>query len=204
VGEATGRGGGLPVFDAVELRRFAAEPAMRLVLADLPASFAHLESGVRWVRSESGWRRRRYRDLDPLSLAERMSEATGAERSAALRRLGDVALFLAGVFPEHVPTHPIEARRLERIHRLLAAASTRPVDGPGELLLAGGDVRGVWLLEWLGRQAYGLAAEDHDVTGASRLSAVSRRFRTARRTLNAVPAHDLGSLRRRWFPVPDR
>jgi hypothetical protein len=110
-----------------------------------------------------------------------VSDATGAERSAALRRLGDVALFLAGVFPEHVPPHT----PTRRTGWSASTGSWRqplrvPVDGPGELLLAGGDVRGIWLLEWLGRQAYGLAAEDHDVTGASRLSAVSRRFRTRR------------------------
>jgi hypothetical protein len=56
VGEVTGRGGGVPVFDAAELRRFTAEPAMRMFLADLLASFARLESGVRWVRSAwRGW-----------------------------------------------------------------------------------------------------------------------------------------------------
>ncbi|MGA2283860.1 MAG: hypothetical protein ABSH07_09375 [Candidatus Dormibacteria bacterium] len=203
VGEPMEGGSGVPVFDAAELRGFARVPARRIFLADVLASFAHLESGVRWVLSDTGWRRRRYSDLDPLSIAERVADATGAERSAALRRLGDLALFLSGIFPEYATARPIEPRRLERIHRLLAAVSSRPVDGPGELLLAAGDVRGIWLLEWLGRHAYKLAVEMPDATDAPLLAEVGHRFRTARRTLNAVAAHDLGSLRGRWFPAPD-
>lgn len=201
VAEPVSGTGDLPVFDADELRSFAADPSRRLFLADLLASFVHLESGVRWVLSRTGWRRQRYSDLDPVSVAQRLADATGAERHAALRRLGDVSLFLSGIFPEHARDHPLEARRLERIRRLLAAASARPVEGPGEIVLTTGGVRGVWLLEWLGRQAYELAAETALPDDARLIGDVARRFRVARRTLNAVASLGLGGLRGRWFPV---
>jgi hypothetical protein len=54
----------LPVFDGPVLAAFATEPAHRLFLAELPASYARVASGVVWRRESRGWRRQRWNELD--------------------------------------------------------------------------------------------------------------------------------------------
>ena len=77
-------------------------PAHRLFLAELLASYARLASGVVWRRDERGRQhRRRWDDLDLTRLADRLVDSPEAERPGVWRRIGDGALFLAGVFPEY-------------------------------------------------------------------------------------------------------
>jgi hypothetical protein len=128
-----------------------------------------VRSTTLWERSGGRWRRRRFSELDPLDLAE----------LGAFERLGDLALFLSGVFPEHVAAHPLEPRQLSRLAMLLDRQ-------PGEIARAG---EPFWHLEWVGRSAYERA-------GAAR-AAID--FRSARRLLNIVTARHLFPLRERWF-----
>lgn len=90
----------IPILDGPVIAAFAVEPAHRLFLAELLASYARLSSGVVWRRDERGWHRRRWDDLDLTRLAERLVDVPEAERPGVWRRIGDGALFLAGVFPE--------------------------------------------------------------------------------------------------------
>jgi hypothetical protein len=134
------------VFDAPALRAFLAAPARRLFLAELLASYVHVASGSFWVRTARGWQRRRYSELDPVRLAALLEVVNEAERPGVWRRLGDLALFLTGIFPNHTDARgfgPMQAARLLR--------SAGLVPGDAE---AGG---GVMLLELLGRRWYRLA-----------------------------------------------
>jgi hypothetical protein len=126
VPEWSGRQGRVAVFDAHALRRFLAGPARRLFLAELLASYVHVASGSVWVRTDRGWRRRRYSELDPVRLATLLEVVDEAERPGAWRRLGDLALFLTGMFPDHT-----DARRLGSVQagRLLRSAGLGPA-GP--------------------------------------------------------------------------
>ena len=189
----------VPVFDVAGLRDFLAAPADRAFLAELLASYTKVASGTVWQRTARGWRRRRYSELDPVRLAELLEVVPHAQRAAVCRRLGDLALFLSGVFPEHAASHPLEPRHVERIRRLLDAAGPGgPAEAPDELVATGAPLRGLWLLEWLGRRAYGLAGR---IAGADELRDVAAGFGRARRVLNVLTRRHLYPARERWFPL---
>jgi hypothetical protein len=187
----------LPVFDVESLRGFLRPSRHRTLLAELLASYTRVASGTWWERTGRGWRRHRYSDLDPLRLAELLPAVPAAERAAVYRRLGDVALFLSGVFPDHASAHPLPPRQLHRVALLLEDES-----GPAELSLAGGPQRGLWLLEWLGRRAYRLALRSAG-TPAADLRALAEGFGPARRVLNLLTGRYLYPARERWFPAAD-
>src|SRR6266567_337384 len=117
VGEWAGPRRRLPVFDAGSLRDFLAAPARRLFLAELLASYVHVASGSVLVQTRRGWRRQRFSELDPVRLAALLDVVPEGERVGIYRRLGDLALFLTGVFPDHTATRafaPVDAQRLLR------------------------------------------------------------------------------------------
>lgn len=115
VPEWVGAGERLPVFDAPSLRGFIDDVGRRYLMADLLGSFTRVASGSMWVRTPRGYRRRRFSELDPLGLAEMVESLPSGQRAAGYRRLGDVALFLTGVFPDHTARHPISPWRQARL-----------------------------------------------------------------------------------------
>src|SRR4051794_16995080 len=106
----------VPVFDGPALAGFATVPRHRLFLAELLASYARVASGVTWRRTERGWRRQRWDELDLPRLAVLLEAVPPAEQPVVWRRLGDGALFLAGVFPEYAERALglVEVARLQR------------------------------------------------------------------------------------------
>ena len=175
------------VFDAPALRGFLAAPARRLFLAELLASYVHVASGSVWVQTGRGWRRRRYSELDPVRLATLLEVVDEAERPGVWRRLGDLALFLTGVFPDHTDARglgPVQATRLLRSAGLAQGETS-----------AGG---GVALLELLGRRWYRLARAGSPALAV--VGDVADRFEEARRVLNLIAGRHLTGHRERWFP----
>jgi hypothetical protein len=204
VGEWAGPRQRLPVFDAASLRDFLAAPARRLFLAELLASYVHVASGSVLVQTRRGWRRQRFSELDPVRLAALLDVVPADERVGIYRRLGDLALFLTGVFPDHTATHaftPVDAGRLLR-HAGLERAEARHAGPPAEPSRGSG---GVALLERLGRRWYRLAYQSAPVRTAPLrvMDEVAERFDQARRTLNLVTDSYLFPFRARWFPGPD-
>lgn len=119
----------LPVFDGPVLAAFAADPAHRLFLAELLASYSRLASGAVWRRGERGWERRRWDELDLPRMAALLDDVPADQQPAVWRRIGDGALFLAGVFPEYAE-RSFGAVDLARVHRaggLRAPAGEGPV-----------------------------------------------------------------------------
>jgi hypothetical protein len=191
------------VFDVEALRDFLADPTRRFFLVELLASYTHVASGSFWVQTRRGWRRRRFSELDPVRLASLLEVVPEAERVGIYRRLGDLALFLTGVFPDHTAMRalaPIDTARLLRAARLAAGADGPPV-GHAESVEPAGPVA---LLEHLGRRWYRLAYDTApSPTGAMRVvGEVAERFRQARRVLNLVTDRHLFVLRDRWFSPP--
>ena len=88
----------MPLFDAGQLSSYLSQPRHRLFLADLLASFARISGGL--VHSTGSARRRRWNDADPARLAVLLDTVPADQRAPVWRRLGDLALFLAGVFPD--------------------------------------------------------------------------------------------------------
>ncbi|MDQ6741561.1 MAG: hypothetical protein M3Z97_01450 [Candidatus Dormibacteraeota bacterium] len=186
-------GRSLPVFDVGSLREFLAARQHRVFLAAVLTSFTRVTSGTTWQRTARGWRRRRYSDLDPLRLAQLLEAVLPGQRPAVTRRLGDLALFLSGVFPEHAARHPLQPREVDALQRLLGGP------GPGEVIRSSAPEKGIWLLEWLGRRAYNVTAEWAPEN--SDLVEVAEAFGRARRVLNLVTSRYLYPSRDRWFPA---
>lgn len=188
----------VPVFDVQPLRRFLDEPLRRMFLADLLASYTRVVSGAVWIRDRRGWSKRRFSDLDPVRLVSLLGVVSEPERLAVYRRLGDVALFLSGVFPDFVSQRlfsPVQAERLERVLAATPGSADVPQETPGA----------IGLLERLGRGAYGvvLAHTPQPRIDLGRvLEEVTERFADARRVLNVLTDTHLFPNRAEWFPPP--
>ncbi|MGH9087378.1 MAG: hypothetical protein ACRDYZ_04595 [Acidimicrobiales bacterium] len=183
----------IPVFDADVLRNLLAGPERRFFLVELLASYTRVHSGVTWTRTARGWSRRRYSELDPSRLAELLDVVEPTERPGIYRRLGDLALFLLGVFPDHRP--PLGAgATTERLLRLSGVAGERVADLDPHVLL-----------ELLGARWYGAALVAARTAGQPVLGMLTvagymgDHFHDARRVLNAVTDRHLYPWRDRWF-----
>ncbi len=182
----------IPVFDVVALRALLSDPVRCYFLVELLASYTRVASGVTWTRTSRGWRRRRFSELDP-ALAELLDVVQANERPGVYRRLGDLALFLLGVFPDHPPVLAggVASDRLARLSGLGS-------DRAGEL-----DTKE--LFELLGARWYAAALASAKATGLPVTTTLTvaghmaEHFRDARRVLNAVTDRYLFPLREQWF-----
>lgn len=189
----------LPVFGTHDLLAFLADPARRFFLAELLTSYTHVTSGSVWTHTRRGWRRLRFSELDLVRMASLFGVLPRQEHAGLYRRLGDLALFLAGVFPDHAATRRFAPIDVERLSRALDAAGR---EGLAEGLATRG---GVGLLEQLGQRWYRLAVRSSTApqTRATRLvGEVAERFQEARRVLNYLTDRHLFPFRARWFPTP--
>jgi hypothetical protein len=192
----------VPVFEVEPLRDLVADPLRRLFLADLLASYTHVASGAVWLKGRRGWRHRRFSELDPQHLAELVLSVPPHERLAVYRRLGDLALFLSGVFPDYVEAHPLPPIAVERVTRALAGADL-PQAGPAPGTLGPG-LGAMALLEAVGKRSYGLASAAspyRDLGMSPALEYVAAGFRHARMVLNFITDSYLRGMREHWFPL---
>lgn len=197
----------VPVFDAAQLADYLADPAHRLFLAELLASFARSASGVIVTQTPHGLRRRRWNDLDVGRLAMLLDAVPEPDRPPVWRRLGDLALFLAGVFPaaiERALSGRLDPARLARTTGLPA--------------LPAGGLAPAELFEWLGAGWYRLAAKHAGPAGAAAgqvpaapatvnataaaLRDNAEHFHQARRVLNAATDRYLFPVTVDWFAAP--
>ena len=181
----------VPVFDTGSLRDFGADPLRRFFLAQLLASYTRVASGSTLVRTSRGWRRRRFSELDPLRLIELAEMAPELERPAVYRRLGDLSLFLTGIFPDYAGERLVAERERRQLQRALGTIERERSDRHD----------GVWLLEQLGRHAYRIAQQgaDRRAAMAGVLAEVSENFAAARRVLNFLTDRYLFPMHRQWF-----
>src|SRR5213078_2839286 len=196
VPERTGLRQRVPLFDAPALRDFLADTARRLFLAELLASFTRVASGRYWVRVAGRARTRRFSELDPVRLAGLLDAVPDAERPGVYRRLGDVSLFLTGVFPDYVTSRafgPVDAGRLLRAAGLPGPQRERLAAGPA-----------IEMLEHPGARWYRIACELAPVRTARLAVAgdVADRFRQARRVLNHLADRYLLAAGQSWFSAP--
>jgi hypothetical protein len=176
--EWVGAGQRLPVFDSSTLSALIEDAVRRYFLIEFLASFTTVASGTVWVQTERGHRRRRWSELDPVALSELVDRLPTVSRPAGYRRLGDVALFLSGVFPDHTSRHPLgETSRA----RLSASAGIDPTQLGDE-----GDLR---FLEVIGSSWYERAVGTADrvaAGGLGHLTDMAHHFTDARRFLNCL------------------
>jgi hypothetical protein len=205
VPERSGQRQRVPLFDAPALRDFLGSPARRLFLAELLGSFTRntaapyraAAGGRPGTRPARGARAaRRFSELDLARMAGLLDAVPEAERAGVYRRLGDVTLFLTGVFPDYAIAHalgPVSATRLLR-------AAQVPEQSRDQLAAA----PAIDLFEYLGarwyRAAWGLAP-----ARTARLAVVAEvadRFRQARRVLNHIADRCLFPAGNPWFAPP--
>lgn len=186
----------LPVLGADDLRELLADRSRRVFLAALLASYTRVASGTVWRETARGWRRQRFSELDPMRLAATLDALPEARHPAVHRRLGDLSLFLAGVFPDHTAARAFRPVDLHRLGR--AAAIGGGADELGEALESRG---AVGLLDQLGARWYRLAARGH-APGERLLESIAARFVQARRALNLLTDRHLFPARPGWFPLP--
>ncbi len=202
VAEWLGPGRRAPVFDVDQLLEFLAFRRRRLFLTELLASYTHVRSGSVVQLTRRGLRRHRFSELDPVRLASLLEVVSDAERPGVLRRLGDLALFLTGVFPDAVSRRgfgPVEESRLRRAGRLAADAGQRAGTAPTWAREA---TEPVGLLSQLGPRWYRAAFDliprpvpaDLVVVGE-----LAERFSQARRVLSFITERFLFPHRETWF-----
>jgi hypothetical protein len=185
----------VPVFAVEPLRQLLADPRRRFFFVELLSSYTHVVSGSIWTATRRGWRRRRFSELDVVQLAELADTVPAAELPGVLRRLGDLALFLTGVFPDHTATTTLGRPSAEA--RLLRTAGVDPSR------VAPGSLDTFQLLERLGARWYALAVRRSAAPGAvAALDAIAEHFTDARRILNVVTDAYLFPLREQWFGRP--
>jgi hypothetical protein len=186
----------VPLFDGSVLTAYLAAPRHRLFLADLLASFARISGGV--VLAPDGHHRRRWNDADPHRLAVLLDAVPPSGRPPVWRRLGDLALFLAGVFPD-------SAERLVRDEAAAGRLARRTLlegSGPGlrpDVIPEGG---APGLIEWLGTRWYQQAARHTSGDAAQAMRDQAEHFHPARRVLNTAADRYLLPYSADWLTAP--
>jgi hypothetical protein len=171
----------MPLFDVAPLREFVEDPGRTFFLAALLASFAAPASPP----VPAG-------PFDLHGLALWLDQALPRDRVVLLRRLGDLSLFLTGVFPDHAggrPMRPVDAERLGRTIGMtedeMLALCDRSVLSPN-----------LDALESLGSRWYQAAVLGDDTPPV--VGDVGARFRSARRVLNHLADRYLYQLETGW------
>ena len=196
VPERSGPRGRVPLFDAPDLRDFLDSPARRLFLAELLGSFTRAAGGQYRAMVRGRPRARRFSELDLARLAATLDTVPEADRPGVYRRLGDVALFLTGVFPDYAVAHalgPVSAARLLRAAQVSPRQHEQLTAAPA-----------IDLFEYLGARWYRVAWSLAPVRTArlAVVADVADRFRQARRVLNHIADRCLFPAGNPWFAPP--
>jgi hypothetical protein len=198
----------IPVFDSASLRAHFDDPTRRLFSVEHLASYTKVASGPVFVRAPHGrLRRMRYSEIDPTRLAALVDLVDEEDKPGLYRRLGDLALFLTGVFPDWASrsaAHPVTVERLVRsVQPAAGGAGPGPSFGVDDIgALTGGSGLG-GLLRVLGPRWYRLAAARSPLPSVRRaLDDAAEGFEHARRFLTLLTDRYLFPLRDRWFGAP--
>ncbi|MCB0995133.1 MAG: hypothetical protein KDB21_08590 [Acidimicrobiales bacterium] len=189
----------VPVFDSVTLAEFAASAEHRVFLVELLGSYTKVVSGPTLVRQDGRWRRRRFSEMSPTQLAGLLDTVEEAERPGVYRRLGDLALFVTGIFPDHAAQQPIGPVELTRLLRSLPPSERSDVlANEPESVFGRGTTAAV--LGGFGPRWYRVASELTPLPTVARpLSEMAGSFDHARRFLTFLTDRHLFDTRS-WFP----
>ncbi len=168
----------IPIFDSHAVVGLLRERPMRQYLAEMLASFTRIHGFTYPVRVQRGvWYKRRFSDLDIDSLIRLCQTVEEQMRFGFYKRIADVCLFIAGMFPEYAQ--------------------------PGaSAAWAGRGQRDLEDYEQEGRQFYELAAQ-HEGAAVMELRDVlrtlSQRFELAEKPLTFLSEHYLLTRRHSLF-----
>ena len=176
----------IPVFDAREVADLLNRAPLLLYLADMLSSFTRVESYAISFREKKGiWRKIRFSDLDIESLISFSEAVEDEHRLAFYKRIGDLCLFVLGIFPDFVVREHRYPFSGELRPRIRGKKRIRPEDYEQE-----------------GRKFYKLAAE-HQSANALELSdvfwALYENFQKAKKPLNFIAENYLYHKRHQLF-----
>lgn len=171
----------MPLFDVAPLQEFVEDPGRTSFLANLLSSFALPEAPP--VPADP---------LDLHSMALWLEQALPDDRTILFRRLGDLSLFLTGVFPDHTGTRPLNAVEAVRLGKTVGKTSDEML----ALCDRAVPSAGLDALESLGSDWYGAAVSAGGTTPV--VGDVASRFRSARRVLNHLADRYLHRLNPGW------
>ncbi len=176
------------LFDTDEVVDLLERDELRSYLAAMLSSFTRIESVSLTVRVREGiWRRYRTNELDVEGLIRYSQAVDEEQRFEPYRRIGDVCLFLSGIFPS-----AIRAR-----HRYPVSGEIRP-RARASTVVSREDY------EAHGQAFYRLASEHKSasVQGLERvLRALSEDFILAEKALSFVAGRYLGLMKEQLFGV---
>jgi hypothetical protein len=168
----------IPVFDTEDIVSLLNRESLLIYLADMLSSFTRVESYAVSIRIRKGvWRKIRFNDLDIHSLMSLCDVVDDAYRFSLYKRIGDICLFILGVFPVYA----------ERNYRYPVSGQMRPG-------IAGRRRVSPQDYEKEGQRFYRMAAE-HRTALEMELSEVfwslHENFQKAKKPLNFITEHYL-------------
>ncbi|MBV8216507.1 MAG: hypothetical protein JOZ08_25095 [Verrucomicrobia bacterium] len=174
------KGKRIPVFEAQAVTDLLSRAVIRDYLAEMLASFTRTNSGVFYWRERGAWHKRRFSDLDIDDLVDLACIIDPEMRPALLKRIADIALFLSGIFPDHLN---VFATR----HQSRFAAERTLKD-----------------YERQGSRFYRVAAQETDQSHwRPAMEALSEKFTLARWALNTLSDRYLKTQREHYFRWPN-
>ncbi len=170
------RGRRLAVFEGPAVVELLSDPAPLEYLAGLLCSFVKTNTAVIYWKERGAWHRRRFNDSDLDDMIALAGIVDPELRSRYYQRIGDIALFLSGIFPDQALRITPRSRSTLTTHRTLQD------------------------YEQAGRRFYALAAREpaqEPVGGA--VTILAEKFVLARSALNHLSDHYLRKQRARFF-----
>jgi hypothetical protein len=173
------KGKRIPIFEAQAVTDLLAEATIRDYLAEMLASFARTNSGVIYWRERGSWHKRRFSDLDIDDMVDLARIIDPELRPALYKRIADIALFLSGIFPDHLTV--FAARHQSRF------SAKRTLKD----------------YERQGRRFFRVAAQETDQPQwRPAMAILAEKFTLARWALNTLSDRYLKTQREQYFQLP--
>jgi hypothetical protein len=174
----------MPVFDVVEIKRTIANQDLNAYLAHMLSTFTRAECAAAVAKGRGLPCQRNYNDLNFDEVLEIASRVEAPNRFSFYKRLGDIALFITGIYPDYLSGKHDE------------------VKGRLPFQMIGGQERALLEYEHEGRRYYNLAAScpealDQGLTGVFVLLADN--LAMVRRQLYYLVEKYLSRYRSKWF-----
>ena len=171
----------IPVFDSDKVIGLLSDRAVKDYLADMLSSFTRVNSTSIYFKVGNRFYRRSYSDMDIDDMIELSNLVEEESRFPFYKRIGDIALFLIGIFPEHVLSgYP------RRVRSATTSRKRRSLED----------------YENEGARFYQLAAE-YAESKATNLSEVllklSQNFTLAKKPLNFIAERYIQRSKFKWF-----
>jgi hypothetical protein len=100
--EIDSKGKRIPVFEAQAVVELLSDKQLLNYLAEMLTSFARTNSGVVYWEEHGTWHKQRFSDIDIDDMIQLTRIIDPEMRPALYKRIADVALFLSGIFPDHL------------------------------------------------------------------------------------------------------